>query len=235
MNDTKIIVALDYHSATEALALADNICPTQCALKVGFGLYTREGPALVRQLVAKKFNVFLDLKFLDIPNTVASACAAAADLGVWMVDVHALGGEAMLTAAREALNPFGKDKPHLIAVTVLTSFNDSALAAVGLQGGAEENVVRLSRLALNAGVDGMVCSAVEAVRLRSEFGPKPLLVTPGIRLLGDKADDQTRIKTPKDALADGASHLVIGRPITKAKDPAAVLAQVLLDTAEKNV
>jgi orotidine-5'-phosphate decarboxylase len=193
-------------------------------LKVGKELFTRFGPSLVKQLVDKNFDVFLDLKFHDIPNTVARACSAAADLGVWMLNVHALGGEKMMAAAKQALSD--DDAPLLIAVTWLTSSGQAELDALGIKAESQEMVSRLATMTHNSGLDGVVCSAQEAPVLRSAFGEDFLLVTPGIRLAGAKQDDQCRVVTPDKAIQDGASYLVIGRPITQAEDPCKVLRTI---------
>ncbi len=225
-NDPKIIVALDFPSQSPALALAEQLDPAKCRLKVGKELFTRSGPALVKVLQGKGFDVFLDLKFHDIPNTTSSAVAAAADLGVWMVNVHASGGEKMMVACRERLEAFGADKPLLIAVTVLTSMSDADLTGIGITGGAEAHVSRLATLTKNCGLDGVVCSAQEAPRLKAEQGTDFQLITPGIRPLTADRGDQQRIMTPTDALKAGSDYLVIGRPITQAADPLAALEAI---------
>ncbi len=219
-----VIVALDLPSEQETLQLVDQLDPALCRLKVGKELFTRCGPDLVRQLVDKNFDVFLDLKYHDIPNTVAQACQAAADLGVWMLNVHALGGEKMMLAAKQALA--AKDAPLLIAVTWLTSSGQVELDALGIKSTPQQMVSRLAAMSQNAGLDGVVCSAQEAPVLRQEMGNEFLLVTPGIRLAGAKQDDQCRVVTPKKAMTDGSSYLVIGRPITQAKDPCKVLRTI---------
>ena len=222
-----IIVALDYPSEKETLQLVEQLEPSLCRLKVGKELFTRCGPSLVKQLVDKNFDVFLDLKYHDIPNTVAKACAAAADLGVWMLNVHALGGEKMMSAAREALND--DDSPLLIAVTWLTSSGQEELDALGLKSTPQEMVMRLASMSQNAGLDGVVCSAQEAPVLRQSMKDDFLLVTPGIRLADAKKDDQCRVVTPEKAINDGASYLVIGRPITQAAEPCKVLRTIISD------
>lgn len=222
VSDPIIIVALDFAEADSALALARRLSPQLCRLKVGKELFTAAGPSLVEQLNGLGFMVFLDLKFHDIPNTVAQACESAAALGVWMLNVHALGGRAMMMAAREALDEW-QDRPRLIAVTVLTSMTAGDLIDVGISGSPNEAAVRLARLTAECGLDGVVCSAQEASILRQACGPQFLLVTPGIRLSESIADDQKRIATPAFALANGASYLVVGRPITRASDPLAAL------------
>ena len=221
----RVIVALDYSDPAEALALADRLLPDQCRLKVGKELFTRSGPALVEQLQGRGFEVFLDLKFHDIPNTVAKACRVAADLGVWMVNVHALGGRRMMEAAREAVDA-AAHRPQLIAVTILTSMGGEDLAEVGLPPEPQQNVLRLARLAQAARLDGVVCSPQEVSLLRRELGETFSLVTPGVRPVGTSTDDQKRITTPEDAIGAGSSYLVIGRPITQAPDPAAALAAI---------
>ena len=229
MNDPKIIVALDYAAAQPALAIAAQLDPALCRVKVGKELFTVAGPALVETLVARGFGVFLDLKYHDIPNTVASACRAAATMGVWMLNVHASGGRAMMLAARAALD--GPHRPKLIAVTVLTSLAENDLVDIGVQGSTNEAVLRLARLAQASGLDGVVCSALEAHTLRAACGAGFDLVTPGIRLAGAAQDDQKRIMTPRAAIDAGADYLVIGRPITQAADPLAVLQHIQRELA----
>lgn len=226
LNDPKIIVALDFPSQDPALALADQLDPAKCRLKVGKELFTRSGPELIKSLQGRGFDVFLDLKFHDIPNTTSAAVAAAADLGVWMVNVHASGGEKMMVACRERLESFGADKPLLIAVTVLTSMSDADLAGIGITDSAEAQVSRLAALTRNCGLDGVVCSAQEAPRLKAEQGADFQLITPGIRPLTADKGDQQRIMTPTDALKAGSDYLVIGRPITQASDPLAALEAI---------
>jgi orotidine-5'-phosphate decarboxylase len=228
--DPKIIVALDYPSAQPALDIAGQLDPALCRVKVGKELFTAAGPALVETLVARGFGVFLDLKFHDIPNTVASACKAAARLGVWMMNVHASGGRAMMQAAREALAD-QVQRPKLIAVTVLTSMAQGDLADIGMQGSAADAVLRLARLAQGAGLDGVVCSAHEALALRVTCGAGFNLVTPGIRLSDAAQDDQKRVMTPRAALDAGADYLVIGRPITLSADPIATLQRIQREIA----
>jgi len=220
--EPRVIVALDYPSAEQALALVERLRPDLCRLKVGKELFTRAGPALVDRLVKEGFDVFLDLKFHDIPNTVARACAAAADLGVWMMNVHALGGRRMMEAAREALGS-GPQRPLLIGVTVLTSLGAEDLAEIGLAGTPQSNVQRLAALTHGAGLDGVVCSPREAQVLREAEGDAFVLVTPGVRPTGVATDDQRRVMTPTDAVAAGAHYLVMGRPVTQADDPVGVL------------
>ena len=221
----RVIVALDYPDAESALALVARLSPAACRLKVGKELFTAAGPRLVEALVQQGFDVFLDLKFHDIPNTVAQACKAAASLGVWMLNVHALGGRAMLTAGREALDALPA-RPLLIAVTVLTSHSEADLREVGIEGSPQSAALRLSGLAQSCGLDGVVCSALESPALRSRMGESFLLVTPGIRTAADAAGDQKRIVTPGAAVQMGASFLVVGRPVTRAPDPLAALAAI---------
>lgn len=222
-----VIVALDYPRAAPALALAQQLSPTECRLKIGKELFTAEGPAVVRAVQDLGFEVFLDLKFHDIPNTVAGAVATAADLGVWMVNVHATGGSRMMRAAKERLQQGGY-KTKLIAVTVLTSMERSDLAESGLDIEPLDQVKRLARLTADSGLDGVVCSAQEAAMLRELLGPDFLLVTPGIRPVSSEAGDQRRVMTPEQARGAGVSYMVIGRPITQADDPAAALRAINL-------
>jgi orotidine-5'-phosphate decarboxylase len=230
MPDPKVIVALDFANPMHALALADRLDPARCALKVGKELFVVAGPQPVRWMVERGFNVFLDLKFHDIPNTVAQACAAATKLGVWMIDVHAAGGRAMLAAAREAVTNAAAEQrrapPLLIAVTVLTSLADVDLRETGIAGTATQQALDLAGLAAACELDGVVCSAVEAPALRAARGKEFKLVTPGIRPAGSSRDDQARVITPAAAIANGADYLVIGRPITQAADPFAALAAI---------
>lgn len=225
IDDRPVIVALDFDSADKALAFAGQLSPERCRVKVGLELYTRAGADLVRQLNDSGFDVFLDLKFHDIPNTVAAACRQAAELGVWMLNVHALGGVRMMQAAREGVDSVAQP-PHLIAVTVLTSHSDDELARIGIPEDAGTEAARLAGLVSDAGLDGVVCSAHEAAVLRKIHGEDFILVTPGIRLQGDAAGDQTRIMTPSSALQAGSSCLVIGRSITRAADPMSVIARI---------
>jgi orotidine-5'-phosphate decarboxylase len=228
--DPKVIVALDFAHPARALALMDRLDPASCALKVGKELFVVAGPEPVRWMVERGFRVFLDLKFHDIPNTVAQACAAATRLGIWMLNVHAAGGRAMLIAARDAVARAaaeqGRARPLLVAVTVLTSLDDAALREVGVDATPAQQALALARLAADCGLDGVVCSAVEAPVLRAALGPAFRLVTPGIRPAGSSRDDQARIITPEAAVANGADYLVIGRPITQAADPLAALAAI---------
>ncbi|WP_318465950.1 orotidine-5'-phosphate decarboxylase [Photobacterium leiognathi] len=224
--DPKVIVALDYDNQNEALAFVDRIEPGSCRLKVGKEMFTYFGPDFVRQLHDRGHSVFLDLKFHDIPNTCSKAVKAAADLGVWMVNVHASGGERMMTASREILEPYSKDRPLLIGVTVLTSMEASDLAGIGIKQEPQQQVLNLASLAKNSGLDGVVCSAQEASILKGNLGQNFKLVTPGIRPVGSEAGDQRRVMTPVEAIAAGSDYLVIGRPITQAADPALVLAEI---------
>lgn len=221
-----LIVALDTHSESAALAIADQLDPAQCRVKVGKELFTYAGPAVVKSLHSRGFEVFLDLKFHDIPNTTAQAVQAAADLGVWMVNVHASGGRQMMQTTAERLKSGGY-KTHLIGVTVLTSMTASDLLDIGIAVTPEQQVSRLAKLAFDSGLAGVVCSAQEAAMLRDQLGKDFLLVTPGIRPTGSNSDDQKRIVTPVDAINAGASHLVIGRPITQSESPKQTVLDIL--------
>lgn len=222
---SKIIVALDYDHQDSALSLVDQLDPSHCRLKVGKELFTIAGPGLVKELVLRGFDIFLDLKFHDIPTTVAKAVSAAADLGVWMINIHASGGSRMMIAAKESLQNSGSNA-LLIGVTVLTSMDDSDLKEIGVQRGASLQVLNLAHMSKNFGLDGVVCSAKEAKSLKAALGQDFKLVTPGIRVGSDVADDQKRIVTPPKAIALGSDYLVIGRPITLAKDPLAKLKEI---------
>lgn len=224
---TPVIVALDFPDAAAALTLAGQLDPQLCRLKVGKELFTASGPQVVEALQAMGFEVFLDLKFHDIPNTAAAAVRAAADLGVWMVNVHASGGRRMLDACREVLDRRTGRRPLLTAVTVLTSLEQEDLVDVGVDIEPMVQVQRLARLTQDCGLDGVVCSAREAKALRSALNEDFLLVTPGIRPDDASADDQKRIVTPAQALDNGSSYLVIGRPITRAEQPASALSAIL--------
>lgn len=223
--DPRIIVALDFDTAAKALDFVLRLDPTQCRVKVGSELFTAAGPALVETLAERGFGIFLDLKYHDIPNTVAAACRAAAALGVWMMNVHAAGGRVMLAAARDAV-PRSANSPKLIAVTVLTSLAAADLPEVGLSGEPDTLVLRLAALAKACGLDGAVCSAQEAHALRATHGPHFDLVTPGIRPSDVGLDDQQRVMTPAAAVANGSSYLVIGRAITRAPDPLKMLERI---------
>lgn len=226
MQLSPVVVALDYEDQGAALNLVSQLDPALCRLKVGKEMFTHFGPDFVRELQQRRFDVFLDLKFHDIPNTVAKAVKAAADLGVWMVNVHASGGSRMMVAAREALQSFGADKPLLIAVTVLTSMEQADLIELGITLTPEQQVLKLAGLTKQAGLDGVVCSAQEASILKQQFGQQFQLVTPGIRPAFAGADDQKRVMTPAQAVAVGVDYMVIGRPITKAEDPLAALQAI---------
>jgi orotidine-5'-phosphate decarboxylase len=230
MPDPKIIVALDFADATEAMALVARLDARKCALKVGKELFVAAGPEPVRRMIDRGFRVFLDLKFHDIPNTVARACTVATRLGVWMLNVHAAGGRSMLRAAREAVDRAASErataKPLLIAVTVLTSLDAGDLEAIGFTGAPDALALKLARLSQDCGLDGVVCSAVEAPMLRKALGKQAKLITPGIRPVEAGADDQARIATPATAIANGADYLVIGRPITASPDPPAALERI---------
>ena len=224
-SQSPVIVALDFDNQLSALALAEQLDPTQCRLKVGKELFTRAGPELVKTLVAMDFDVFLDLKFHDIPNTTAKAVSAAADLGVWMTNVHASGGSRMMSAAKQALEQQGSAM-LLIGVTVLTSMDDTDIAELGIGRSPAEQVLHLAGLAEKSGLDGAVCSAMEAKVLKAELGADFKLVTPGIRLPENAADDQRRVVSPSQAMAMGSDYLVIGRPITQSSDPLGTLLKI---------
>jgi len=226
MFDPKVVVALDFDKKTDALSFIDRISPNDCKLKVGKEMFTYFGPEFVKTLTGKGFDVFLDLKFHDIPNTVAKAVTAAADLGVWMVNVHASGGSQMMTKAKQALENYGNDAPLLIAVTVLTSMSENDLHGLGINKTPAEQVNFLANLTKESGLDGVVCSAMEAEQLKLSLGKEFKLITPGIRPAGSSKDDQQRIMTPEQAMNVGVDYLVIGRPITQAVDPQLVLAQI---------
>ena len=227
----RVIVALDYPDSQRALAFVNNLDPASCRLKVGKELFTSAGPLLVESLVNRGFEVFLDLKFHDIPNTVAGACAAAARMGVWMVNVHTSGGRRMMETAREALDKVNH-RPLLVGVTVLTSLGNEELAEIGFAGTAAENVERLARLAKTSGLDGVVCSAQEAIQLRIAYPSDFCLVTPGIRPSGADYGDQRRVMTPTMAIKAGATFLVVGRPITQAPEPLKVLEAINWEIGE---
>jgi len=226
MLDPKVVVALDFDKKNDALSFVDKISPSDCKLKVGKEMFTYFGPEFVKTLTDKGFDVFLDLKFHDIPNTVAKAVTAAADLGVWMVNVHASGGKQMMTKAKQALENYGNDAPLLIAVTVLTSMSKADLCDLGITKTPAQQVDLLANLAKQSGLDGVVCSAMEAEQLKQSLGKEFKLITPGIRPAGFSSDDQQRIMTPEQAIKVGVDYLVIGRPITKSSDPQLVLKQI---------
>ena len=226
MFDPKVVVALDFNKKNEALSFVDKISPTDCKLKVGKEMFTYYGPDFVKTLTGKGFDVFLDLKFHDIPNTVAKAVTAAADLGVWMVNVHASGGSQMMVKAKQALAHYGKDSPLLIAVTVLTSMSENDLRGLGINKTPAEQVSFLANLTKESGLDGVVCSAMEAAQLKSTLGESFKLITPGIRPAGVAQNDQQRVMTPEQAIQAGVDYLVIGRPITQSTDPQRVLEQI---------
>ncbi|MDM3872082.1 orotidine-5'-phosphate decarboxylase [Porticoccus sp. W117] len=227
-SDPKIIVALDYNNPDSVYELVDRLEPSLCRLKVGKELFTVTGPELVRNLVGKGFDVFLDLKFHDIPNTTANAVAAAADLGVWMVNVHASGGSKMMAAAKAKLEGQSSDT-LLIGVTVLTSMSAEDVSEIGVSRSPAEQVLHLAGLAKQSGLDGVVCSAQEASSLKAAYGKDFQLVTPGIRPAGSSAGDQQRIVTPKQAITNGSDYLVIGRPITQAQNPVLELERLSIE------
>ncbi|AOT08072.1 orotidine-5'-phosphate decarboxylase [Pseudoalteromonas luteoviolacea] len=222
----KVLIALDYDNESAALAFVSQLSPDECRLKVGKEMFTYFGPQFVKKLVDLGFDVFLDLKFHDIPNTVAKAVTAAAELGVWMVNVHASGGTEMMSKAKEALSQYGDKAPLLIAVTVLTSMDQAQLSKLGIDKTPQEQVLYLAKLAKESGLDGVVCSAQEAETLKVQLGNDFKLITPGIRPAGSDAGDQKRIMTPAKAIQAGSDYLVIGRPITKAEDPAQALRDI---------
>ena len=225
LTDAKVIIALDFDTESQVLALVEQLDPKDCRLKVGKELFTRFGPAIVERLVDQGFDVFLDLKFHDIPNTVAKACLAAADLGVWMVNVHASGGPKMLEHTQNQLSQLSH-APKLIAVTILTSMDQAQLDRVVGHTTVNDQVLKLATMTRKFGLDGVVCSAQEATMLKQALGKGFTLVTPGIRPKGASQDDQSRIVTPSQAITDGVDYMVIGRPITKASNPVTALAAI---------
>ena len=222
--ENKIIVALDFDSSSRALNFVDNLDPKLCRLKIGKELFTAAGPNLVEAMIEKEFDVFLDLKFHDIPNTVAGAVQVAADLGVWMLNVHISGGSTMMQSAKDAILSHRDRKPILIGVTVLTSISSTELLEIGIDNNLKDHVVKLAKLAYQSGLDGVVCSAEEAKLLRNSMPADFILVTPGIRREQDAAGDQKRVITPSQAIRNGSDYLVVGRPITQASSPSAALA-----------
>ncbi|EDY87375.1 orotidine 5'-phosphate decarboxylase [gamma proteobacterium HTCC5015] len=230
MSDPRLVIALDFNTESDVLALVERLDPSLCRLKVGKQLFVRCGPSLLETLAKRGFDVFLDLKFHDIPNTVAEACLAAADWGVWMVNVHAQGGRRMMSAAAEALQRRG-DAPLLIGVTVLTSMDQSDLIDLGIQRQPAQWARSLAGLARESGLDGVVCSAQEAPLMKAHCGQSFQLVTPGIRPAGSAAGDQRRIVTPAQAVANGADYLVVGRPITQSDDPTQALQSIQAEIA----
>jgi orotidine-5'-phosphate decarboxylase len=230
-SEARVIVALDFPDQAQAMQLVARLDPALCRLKVGKEMFTRYGPPFVEALRKQGFEIFLDLKFHDIPNTVAAACDAAADLGVWMMNLHASGGRRMMEAARDRLAQRDQ-RPLLVAVTILTSLAAEDIAEVGYSGEPAESVLRLAQLTHDAGLDGVVCSPREAVEIRSRIGDDFLLVTPGVRPKSAAADDQRRVMTPGEAIAAGSSYLVVGRPITGAEDPIAALKRINAEITE---
>jgi orotidine-5'-phosphate decarboxylase len=224
----QVIVALDFADIGPARELVRRVDPSLCRLKVGKEMFTRYGPPFVEELTKAGFDVFLDLKFHDIPNTVAAACAAAADLGVWMINVHASGGRKMMEAARDRV-AVASHRPLVVAVTILTSLTAPEVHEIGFPGSTQENVLRLARMARESGLDGVVCSPKEAADLRGALDSEIVLVTPGVRPRAAAADDQQRVMTPGDAIRAGADYLVIGRPVTKSADPVGVLRDVVAE------
>ena len=222
--ENKIIVALDFNNSSQAVEFVDTLDPKLCRLKIGKELFTAAGPNLVKTMIKKEFDVFLDLKFHDIPNTVANAVRVAADLGVWMLNVHISGGSTMMESARDAILSHGGCKPILIGVTVLTSISSAELSEIGIKNDLKDQVVQLAKLAYQSGLDGVVCSAEEAKLLRNSMPADFILVTPGIRREQDAAGDQKRVITPSQAIRNGSDYLVVGRPITQAASPSAALS-----------
>ena len=222
--ENKIIVALDFNNSSQAVEFVDTLDPKLCRLKIGKELFTAAGPNLVETMIKKKFDVFLDLKFHDIPNTVANAVKVAADLGIWMLNVHISGGSTMMKSAKDAIISHGGCKPILIGVTVLTSISSAELSEIGIKNDLKDHVVQLAKLAYQSGLDGVVCSAEEAKLLRNSMPADFILVTPGIRREQDAAGDQKRVITPSQAISNGSDYLVVGRPITQAASPSAALS-----------
>lgn len=221
--DTPLIIALDYPSLDAALCMADRLDPRRCRVKVGKELFTRSGPAVLEALHGRGFEVFLDLKFHDIPNTVAGAVQAGAEQGVWMINVHAGGGRAMMEAAVKRLEDH-RLETRLIAVTVLTSMDQQTLDEVGVHATPAQQVDTLARLTQESGLHGVVCSAQESGRIAAQCGADFLRVTPGIRPASASCDDQQRVMTPRAAMQAGSTHLVVGRPVTQAHEPMTALA-----------
>lgn len=228
---SRVIVALDFPEQRRAMELVERLEPSQCSLKVGKEMFTRLGPGFVETLAGRGFDIFLDLKFHDIPNTVAAACEAAADLGVWMINVHASGGRKMMECARERLDKF-QQRPLLVGVTILTSLGEQDIAEVGFTGTPQENVLRLAGLAEDSGLDGVVCSPLESAAIRQQSADSFMLVTPGVRPASASLDDQKRVMTPADAMRAGSSYLVVGRPVTAAPDPVASLQAINKEVAD---
>ncbi|MEX2367833.1 MAG: orotidine-5'-phosphate decarboxylase [Pseudohongiellaceae bacterium] len=233
--NSRLIVVLDYPDMDSALTMAKSLDPALCRVKVGKELFTRAGPQVLEALRSLGFDIFLDLKYHDIPNTVAQAVQAAAEAGVWMVNVHASGGPRMMASARNMLDRFSAElRPLLIAVTVLTSMDQQELNTLGIPGSLEDQVIRLAKLARESGMDGVVCSALEAGKIKQACGSGFVTVTPGIRPAGTAANDQARIMTPSEAVRSGADYLVVGRPITEADNPMKVVKKILAEIASLN-
>ena len=226
--NSKLIIALDFDDQYKTLKMVDSLNPDKCHLKIGSELFTRFGPQLVQKIISKGYRIFLDLKFHDIPNTVAASCKAAADLGVWMFNVHATGGPLMLESAVSALSGYGHDKPILIAVTILTSIDDNQYDAIGFNKTISQQAHQLAALAKSSGLDGVVCSALDVKDIKQDFGKHFMAVTPGIRPLNSELNDQNRVMTPREAVEEGSDYLVVGRPVTRASNPQAMVDQILL-------
>ena len=224
----KIILALDFDSESETLNFIERLDPKLCKLKIGKQLFVREGPKIVTSMIDRGFDVFLDLKFHDIPNTTVKACEAAADMGCWMVNIHAFGGRIMMEAVA---NSFARLKapPLLVSVTVLTSFDGQEISRIGLNKTLDNQVELLAKLSYDSGIDGVVCSALEIGKIKKSVGSKFIYVTPGIRVLGDAMHDQSRVVTPEKAILLGSDYIVIGRSITSDKDPLKKLKQINLN------
>ena len=224
MDNSKIIVALDFESLKETEDFLKKVKGQNCRVKVGKELFTNEGPNVIKLIQQYGFEIFLDLKFHDIPNTVSRAIKASCNLGVWMVNVHASGGKQMLLAAREAVDS-SSNKPILIAVTILTSYDNSSYQELGFKNNLLDQIAYLTTLSENSGMDGIVCSANDIPSIKPLVKEKFQFVTPGIRLANSN-DDQKRVTTPEDAITQGSNYLVIGRPITSSEDPAALIEKI---------
>lgn len=229
-----IIVALDYHDIYQVLKFSDMVSPQQCRLKIGTEIFTYAGPSIIRSLHERGFDIFLDLKFHDIPHTITKTVTVAAELGVWMIDLHVSNGKRVMQSARHALVPFGTSAPLLIGITVLTSMCDKDLHDLGISDNVLVHTLRLAQLAKQCKLNGIVCSALEARQIRIHCGPKFIIITPGIRPLNSKIDDQMRVMTPIQAQKTGIDYMVIGRPITQANDPALALASILSELDKVN-
>lgn len=224
----KLIIALDFNNLSVAWNLIEQLDPNQCALKVGSEMFTLFGMEFVRNLISKQFKVFLDLKFHDIPNTVIKACSAAADNGVWMLTVHAAGGQKMMNSVKETMIHYGSSAPIIVAVTILTSMEQAELISLGIQNSLKDQVKTLTQLAYDSGCDGVVSSALEVPLIKKQCGSSFICVSPGIRRACDTIGDQKRIVTPQDALVLGSDYIVVGRPVTQAQNPSAAIKDFLI-------